>query len=124
MPDLPPELADHLRRLRSLPLGDPSDLRQAVDGHLATAERAAADSAFVDVGLARHIAGACHALLDSWPTLAPANRQLVQAACRYFADPDDDEDDFDSIIGFEDDAELLNHVVAALGRDDLTVELS
>lgn len=124
MPDLPPELAAHLARLCALPLGDPTQLRALVDAHLSAAEKAAANSAFVDLALARALATNCQALLDAWPTLPPAHQQLAQAACRYFADPDDDEDDFASIIGFEDDAELLNHIVAALGRDDLLVELS
>ncbi len=122
MPELPPDLAAHLARLAALPPADPVALRAQVEAHLAAAEAAAAASSFVDVALARRLAASCLALLD---TPLPAPKQaLAQAACRYFADPDDDEDDFASVIGFEDDAELLNHVVHALHLDELHVELS
>lgn len=116
-------LDEHLRRLAAQPVDDADALRRRVDAHLDAAEAAAAESAFVDIQLARRIAASCQALLEASAAMPEAHRRLALGACRYFTASDDDEDDFDSIIGFEDDAEVVNHVAARIGRDDLIVEL-
>jgi len=104
-------------------LADPGRLRDLVRNHLAAARTAAADSGLIDMELAARIGDGCLALLGGWEDLPESHRRLVQGACFYFAESDDDEDDFESVIGFEDDAEVLNHVASRLGRDDLIIEL-
>ena len=50
-------------------------------------------------------------------------RALLRGAITYFAQREDDEDDLDSVIGFDDDARVLSAVAEALGRPDLIVDI-
>lgn len=73
----------------------------------------------------RSVAGGLCALLNSLnhrdtPDTA---RNAVYAAARYFALHDDGNPDLDSVVGFHDDAEVLNAVARYLGRQDLVIEL-
>ncbi len=56
-----------------------------------------------------------------WETLAPNMRRWFAGAILHFASSDDDEPDFTSPIGFEDDAEVLNAFLRFAGYDDLCV---
>lgn len=49
-------------------------------------------------------------------------RRLIQAAVRYFVLEDDIDGDLDSVLGFDDDAEVMNAVLAHLGHDDWYVD--
>ncbi|MCB9795326.1 MAG: hypothetical protein H6741_21695 [Alphaproteobacteria bacterium] len=120
---LAPELSAALRRLLAQPLQPPEALRAQVLAHLQRAHDAVARDPFVDGARAEQVGAGCLALLDAWDVTPASQRALVQAACLYFAQEDDDEDDFASMVGFEDDAELFNHVVAELGRDALSLDL-
>ncbi len=114
-PVLAPKIAARLDQLRRSPARSRGDLENLVRAHLQRAEEAAAKDPFVDCDRARSVAGTCIALLDALPTLSDASAAWVRAACLYFADPDDEEDDFDSVIGFDDDAEVVAHVAARVG---------
>jgi hypothetical protein len=65
---------------------DGTGLHGPVDEHLQFLEKAATSNEFLDLALARRLAGHCHALLDG---LAPegasdARARLARAAVRYF----------------------------------------
>lgn len=99
------------------------ELRALVQAHLAATRTASAASPWVDLEGAEQVAAACLALLDATDDLSPEHRSWVQAACLYFAESDDGEADFDSIVGFDDDAEIVNHVCDRVGRTDLRIEM-
>lgn len=109
-------LALSLDRLRAGP-SSAASLRAGVAAHLTLARARAANDPFVDLARAEQVAAACLALLDAWPRLDDDGRSWVAAACLYFADTDDAEDDFTSLVGFDDDAEVVNQVAARLGLD-------
>jgi hypothetical protein len=46
---------------------------------------------------------------------------MVQAAVRYFLIEDDADGDLDSILGLDDDADVMNAVLRHLGYDDWQV---
>lgn len=96
-------------------------LRSRVEAHVATARTIAAKGGPVDLARAEQLAHACLALLDDVENLRDDSRRLVQGACLYFADEDDEEGDFTSQIGLEDDVIIVNYVLAQLGRDDLQI---
>jgi len=120
---LSPELEAHLAELLTASPSTEAELRWQVHAHLAAAEAQAAESPLVDVSLARRLAAAHAALLDGWDTLSEPHQRLVQASCVYFVRTADDDHDLYSVLGFEDDAALLNHVAVTVGRADLVVEV-
>lgn len=109
-------LAGIVEGLRAGPARAEHELRLQVEDHLALVRLAAANDPFVDLDQAERVTAGCRALLDRWPHLDPAARALIQAACLYFADSRDHEDDLASIVGFDDDLEVLHHVMEILRR--------
>lgn len=108
-----------LTRLMATPLTDPGELTSRVDAHLAAVRKAADDDPFVDLDTAEQIAATLHRLLALWPTLSDDHRGWAQAAAAYFVQTDDGTDDFDSVIGFSDDLDVLTHALDRIGRRDL-----
>ncbi len=77
----------------------------------------------VDPTLANSLAEACLRLLGTLNDSSPeSTRQLVQAAVRYFVIEDDADGDLDSILGLDDDAEVVNAVLSKLGHAGWLVE--
>ena len=71
----------------------------------------------VDLTLARGIGEALQRLLAATTDASPeADRRLLQAAIRYFVIEDDANADQQSLVGFDDDAAVVNAVLARLGR--------
>ena len=78
----------------------------------------------LDPVLARSLGDTCVKLLATVDDdTKPAARQAIQAAVRYLILEDDAESDLDSVIGLDDDAEVLNAVLSYLGREDWTVQI-
>ena len=50
------------------------------------------------------------------PKTPETSRRLIQAAVRYFVLEDDIDGDMDSVLGFDDDAEVMNAVTIHLGH--------
>jgi len=98
-------------------------LEELVRAHLRAVRAAHERDAFVDVELAVRVGEACLALLESYDGATEDHRRGIQAACTYFAAPHDGEDDFESVVGFDDDRAILNHVAVNLGRYDLLIRL-
>jgi hypothetical protein len=115
-------VAEQFAAHQGQPAQTTDQLRQLVRAHLAAAQTASAHSPFVDLETAEALATTCLALLDHVDAQS-AHHDLVQAACLYFAAQDDEEDDFASPVGFDDDAEVIRHVAQTVGRPDLAPEL-
>lgn len=78
----------------------------------------------VDPAMARAIGGGCLKLLSSVKdTTSEQTRRAIQAAVRYFIIEDDAESDRESVIGLDDDAEVLNAVLRHLDHKDWLVEI-
>ncbi|HHO51862.1 MAG TPA: hypothetical protein ENK18_13525 [Deltaproteobacteria bacterium] len=69
-----------------------------------------------DVDLADALSDATLELLERTAKAPRAVRRLVQVAARYFVLQDDGDDDLTSPYGFDDDVEVFNAVVEALGE--------
>jgi len=112
------------RLAASMPPGiTPTTLRALLDDHLRDVREASRSNTSIAVELAQHVAEACRAALRSWPALDPDARRVLTAAVNYFALRRDSSDDFAAPTGFEDDARVVNAVLAWIGRSDLRVEL-
>ena len=124
MPDLP-DLNHHeqgmLKALVEI-AGDrsPGVIADAIARHAADAEAAAVGSSLINVALVSALADA---LMQALKRTAEDDLKArwIKAAALYFIHSDDDEHDFDSPIGFEDDAEVVNACLRFCGFDELCV---
>ena len=99
------------------------ELRSEVDQHLDRTRAAHQRRRIVNLRLATAICEAVRQAFLRWDAL-PANcRNWLAGAIFYFAKCDDDEPDFNSPIGFEDDAEVLNACLRFAGLDDLCLNV-
>lgn len=74
---------------------------------------------FLDLTTARALDARCRVMLSRLEDLAPWKQRLVQVAVLYFVLEDDAESDSDSIVGFDDDEEVVAAVERALeGGED------
>jgi hypothetical protein len=111
-----PRVRDALTRLFDGGASPALDLAQAVSDHLHRVRAAASTNPFVDLATAERVAAAWLEQLVGYDSLADEQRVWISAGCRYFAECQDGEADLESIVGFDDDLEVLDHVLARIGR--------
>lgn len=110
-------------KLLNQPLMGKEELTQLIDQYDYQIEQVALSHRDVDVNLAHAIATVCRQLLrDHWDDAREDFKKLIQLACVYYIEEEDDEGgDFDSVIGFDDDAQVLNILLDQIGRTELQV---
>ena len=96
----------------------PGQLLEESRQHLEQAMLAHKNNRMVNVRLATAIVGAIENAVSDWDLLSSNHQSWLASAVRYFSSSDDDEPDFDSPIGFEDDVEVLNACLRFAGLDD------
>ncbi len=110
---------DTLRRLADQARDvSPADLVSDAVEHVADARRAGEDDPLVNVALAEALGGTIQRLVNAWDTLQDDTEYWLRGAIRYFCHTDDEEPDFSSPLGFEDDTEVLNACLRLAGLDD------
>lgn len=97
--------------------------RARIEAHVTAADNATHANEFVDQHLAHVIADRLGKALDEWDGLDDHGRRLLHAAVAYYALREDAEDDMSSVIGFEDDAQVVNVCLRAIGLADLEIDL-
>lgn len=97
-------------------------LQAAVAEHLNAVRQATQRNEFLDLAAAEALAHGLAALLDQYPDCTPAQQALIIGAARYFVRRDDAEGDLVSVLGFDDDKTVFNHVAEAVGRPELKVD--
>ncbi len=98
--------------------------RARVRSHLGVIEKAVEEGNALDGDLAQPIADSLIALLDGAPRLSFVERRALAGAVEYFLRTDDNDSDFASDHGLEDDARVVIAVSDALGRHDLVTRLT
>ncbi len=79
----------------------------------------------MDTELGRACETACVALLDHVGDSPDADaHMLAHIAVRYFVTSDDDEDDLESLVGFDDDALIINGCARVLGATAALIALA
>jgi len=120
--NLPKDSADFFQRLLAEPTLDAGDLWMMVRGHLVALREAEEAEELLDGRLGKALAEASEQLLYRFSDEDSEDaRLLIQAAIRYFVLNEDAEGDMDSLVGFDDDAQVFNVVVETLGHEDLAV---
>ena len=118
-----PDARQSVARLADEPLRTAAALVAEVRDYVRVVEAAAAKDAFIDAKVAAALAGASVELATRCEAGAAEDRLLAQVAIRYFILEDDAEGDLSSVVGFDDDAEVMNAVVELLGMDDLRIDI-
>ncbi|MGV3485567.1 MAG: hypothetical protein ACO1RT_14210 [Planctomycetaceae bacterium] len=103
------------RAFNSVPVQTPDDLRLAIDRHVLIVETASLTHPLVDIVTCRKVAELLSNAVGHWEHLSEQHRAWLHAAVVYFATSNDDEHDLHSPIGFDDDLELTQAVVRAIG---------
>ena len=98
-------------------------LREKVDSYLKDATSALKQNEFLDIESAKVLVKPSHFLIEILSTLSDEHYKYVVAAIYYFIESDDDEHDFDSIFGFEDDIKVMNYVLNKIGHKDKKIEI-
>ena len=86
----------------------PQEMLQKACQHLENATSAADANRLINIRLANAILEVIQKVCDQWGRLSDAHRYWLAGAMLYFSSGNDDEPDFSSPIGFEDDTEVLN----------------
>lgn len=122
--NLPAHLRASIDSLLQRPVATREHMLAELDAYTRRIDDSVRRQPDLDVNLAEAILQACRTLLhEHWPNLSEDQRRLVQVACDYYVDSEDEAGDLESVFGFDDDAEVLNRVVDALHRSELKVRV-
>lgn len=122
--DLPEPLRGAAGKYYELQLSSKDALVSSVNAYADVIADAARRRGDLDINLADCIARCCLVLLaEHWDAASEHQRRLIQCACYYFVDDEDEDGDLQSVYGFDDDAELVNIIVEQLGRPDLAIQV-
>ena len=110
-------ILDQLRGETLVPL---NVLAHELAGYTNDLEDQAQRTEFFDLETAQRAATLCHKLLAALPAEPNENQhRLTQLAINYFVLAEDAEDDNHSLIGFDDDLQVVIAVIEELGLDQL-----
>jgi len=122
---LDPKLERHFTPLcTEVPVTDIERLRREVAAHLQIIRQALTVNEFLDWPTAQRIAEVVLRLLDEYDQHLDGQRALIVGATRYFVRDHDVEPDLASLLGFDDDVIVLNHVLDSIGHSDWRIELN
>lgn len=108
---------------RDMPDPSPGDLLQETQDHVNRAREVYARNRLINLPLVTAIAGTIAQVVDRWDAVPTESRPWLAGAVMYFVRSDDDEPDFNSPIGFEDDTEVLNACLQLAKLDDLCLNV-
>ena len=107
-------------RYLKIPTADRDSIKAKIDNYLDTVLNASAENEFLDYPTAQRLSLTLKKLLEF---CEDEHLPQVQAAVLYFISTDDVSPDLESILGFDDDAEVVNAVCRGLGHPELEVKL-
>lgn len=121
-------LSEALRRpvsdFYNLPLASKRDLIALINDYADEIARVANRRGDLDINLADCVARCCLTLLnEQWDGEGDHRKRLIQLACYYYVENDDEDGDLQSVYGFDDDAELLNVILEHPDRADLVIQI-
>jgi len=100
-----------------------AELLIQIAAHVQNVREALRQNEFIDNALVENIAQILSQLIRELANYPENKRRLIVGAARYFLRSQDAQADFSSILGFDDDAAVLNYVLKEISRSDLKVEL-
>jgi hypothetical protein len=116
--DMPAEYRDRFEVLLGRPAVEVAALQAELAEYVTAVQQLEALSATIDLATAERIVAALDALLREHDRYGTEAGRLVQAAVEYFVREEDDEE-ITGVLGFDDDIQVINAVLRAVGRPDL-----
>lgn len=101
----------------------PQELLSEARAHLEAARSAHASNRMINLRLATAVVETIGRAIDQWGSVSALSRSWLIGAICYFSRSDDDEPDFSSPIGFEDDVEVLNACLRFAKLSDLCINV-
>lgn len=98
-------------------------LQQNVENHYRKVQQATAQNEFINVNLAKKIKDVCMTLINHYDNANNEEQRYINATLNYFTTSDDEEGDFFSPIGFDDDVEILNECLKLIGKENLRIDI-
>ena len=98
------------------------DLTIEARQHVELARKANEINAIVNYNLASAIFNVIQKLSNCWSDIPEHEKHWLKGAICYFSSSDDDENDFTSPMGFEDDVDVLNACLKLASMDDLVID--
>ena len=99
----------------------PEQLLDQAKSHLKRIRMLRSRNPHINVSLAEAIVGAFQNFFNDWENIPTHARPWCRGMVQYFCISDDDEHDYFSPTGFNDDAEIMNACLRLAGREDLCV---
>lgn len=99
------------------------NLVKDVEQHVLQVRVALSANEFLDIAMAERIAKLLMNLLGRIESYPQPKQRLIVGASRYFIRSNDAQSDLSSLLGFDDDAAVLNYVLVELGHGELRIKL-
>ena len=116
LPKFPPNAAGLFRSLsEALPATEISELSIALNRYLEELEGDLDTEDNLNFALATELIACCRKLLDIYAQVSDKQRAMIVGAIRYLVSDDDGVNDAALMCGFDDDAQVVNHVLEEVG---------
>jgi len=98
------------------------EMKKKTDQYFNSIKEAYERNSIVNVNLAAAIVASIHTVCLEWETIPEVAKPWCKGMIQYFIETEDDENDLESPIGFDDDAEVLNACLKFANRIDLCID--
>ena len=102
---------------------DKTHLIKLVNNYVSLAKKSLSKNEFIDIESAEKLAETSHFLISRFDKFTIEQKSLAVASIYYFVESDDDEHDFDSMFGFEDDVDVMNRILEILELSEKKIEI-
>jgi|TARA_B100001964_G_C14098231_1_gene538036 hypothetical protein len=102
---------------------DKNHLSKLVNDYVNFAKQSLSKNEFIDIESAEKLAETSHFLISQFDNFTEEQKTLAVASIYYFVETDDNEHDFDSMFGFEDDIEVMNRILEKLELTEKKIEI-
>ena len=96
----------------------PKKMLQEAEKHLTLAREAHKEHPLINIKLAEAIVKVFRKVIAEWEAIPESAQKWCLGMICYFSLGEDEIDDFDSPIGFEDDAEVVNSCLRMIDREE------
>jgi ERCC4-related helicase len=100
------------------------ELLARAEEHVVKAYEAHGETGIANIKIADAIYDVFKIVVEEWENIPPLAKSWCKGMMLYFVSSDDDEDDFNSLIGFDDDVEVLNSCLVFARREDLCINFA